>query len=137
MNTKPWTYPTKIFQGGDSVPPDDIYCILDMDEGYMAFATDEAFLGVAARGLKGKVLYPMVSAVWGRCQVTMKYVGGLDRKFLPLKNSYMLLNCFLAEPCQLMDICRHTILSQIGKKQLKRIYDLPLPMSMKNYVMYK
>ena len=52
-----------------------------MDEGYLAFATDEKYLGVAFRNLKGKTLYPIVSAVWGHCEITMKYMGGLDRKF--------------------------------------------------------
>lgn len=52
-----------------------------MDEGYMAYASEKQFLGVAFRGLKGKVLYPAISAVWGHCEVTMKYMGGLDRKF--------------------------------------------------------
>lgn len=51
-----------------------------MDEGYMAYATDDEFLGVAFRGLKGKKLYPIVSAVWGHCEVTMKYMGSLKRK---------------------------------------------------------
>lgn len=51
-----------------------------MDEGYLAFATDDQYLGVAFRNLRGKTLYPMVSAVWGHCEITMKYLGGLDRE---------------------------------------------------------
>ena len=50
-----------------------------MDEGYLAFATNNQYLGVAFRGLKGLKLYPIVSAVWGHCEVTMRYLGGLDR----------------------------------------------------------
>lgn len=56
-----------------------------MDEGFMAFATDQEYLGVAFRNLKGKTLYPIVSAVWGHCEITMKYLGGLERQiFSPI-----------------------------------------------------
>lgn len=53
-----------------------------MDDGYMAFATDTKFLGIAFCELKGKKLFPIVSAVWGHCEVTMTYLGGLDCKFI-------------------------------------------------------
>ena len=46
----------------------------------MAFATDQEYLGVAFRNLKGKTLYPIVSAVWGHCEITMKYLGGSERE---------------------------------------------------------
>ena len=55
--------------------------VLDMDEGTLAFVVDGQYLGLAFRGLKGKKLYPIVSAVWGHCEITMKYIGGLERKF--------------------------------------------------------
>lgn len=45
----------------------------------MAFASDVDYYGVAFTGLKGRELYPIVSAVWGHCEITMKYLGGLDR----------------------------------------------------------
>jgi hypothetical protein len=51
-----------------------------MDEGQLSFATESKFLGVAFTGLKGKKLYPAISAVWGHCEITIKYIGGLDRK---------------------------------------------------------
>jgi len=54
--------------------------VLDMDEGTLAFVVDGQYLGVAFRGMKGKKLFPIVSAVWGHCEITMKYIGGLDRK---------------------------------------------------------
>ena len=54
--------------------------VLDMDEGTLAFVVDGQYLGVAFRGLKGMKLHPIVSAVWGHCEITMKYIGGLDRK---------------------------------------------------------
>lgn len=54
--------------------------VLDMDEGTLSFVVDGQYLGIAFRGLKGRKLYPIVSAVWGHCEITMKYIGGLDRK---------------------------------------------------------
>lgn len=60
--------------------PDSLLVILDMDEGTMSFMVDGQYLGVAFRGLKGKKLYPIVSAVWGHCEISMKYINGLDRK---------------------------------------------------------
>lgn len=56
--------------------------VLDMDEGTLSFVVDSQYLGIAFRGLKGKKLYPIVSAVWGHCEITMKYIGGLDREYL-------------------------------------------------------
>ena len=52
-----------------------------MDEGTLSFVVEGQYLGVAHRGLRGKKVYPIVSAVWGHCEITMKYLGGLDRKF--------------------------------------------------------
>lgn len=54
--------------------------VLDMDEGTLAFVVEGQYLGIAFRGLKGRKLFPIVSAVWGHCEITMKYIGGLDRK---------------------------------------------------------
>ena len=80
-STNGWTYPN-ILADDNFSSPDKIYCILDMDEGYMAYATEKQYLGVAFRGLKGKKLFPMISAVWGHCEITIRYIGGLDRKSL-------------------------------------------------------
>lgn len=55
--------------------------VLDMDEGTLSFVVDGQYLGVAFRGLKGRKLFPIVSAVWGHCEITMKYIGGLDREY--------------------------------------------------------
>ena len=55
--------------------------MLDMDEGVLGFVVDGKYLGPAFRNLRGKKLHLMVSAVWGHCEITMKYLGGLDRKF--------------------------------------------------------
>ncbi|KAJ1355976.1 hypothetical protein KIN20_013577 [Parelaphostrongylus tenuis] len=66
-----------------------------MGDCYMAFPTDEHYLGLAFRNLQGRTLYTIVSAVWGHCEVTMKYLGGIERerpKFEPLPFSSILRN---------------------------------------------
>uniref|UniRef100_A0A7E5A0M4 B30.2/SPRY domain-containing protein n=2 Tax=Panagrellus redivivus TaxID=6233 RepID=A0A7E5A0M4_PANRE len=122
--TAVWAYPTITDLDPEDATPsnigDSFYCILDMDEGFMAFATDKQFLGVAFRGLKGKKLYPVVSAVWGHCEVTMKYMGGLD-----------------PEPRQLMDVCRRSIRASLGPARLNRANELPLPPSLQRFILYK
>ncbi len=73
--------------------------VLDMDEGVMGFCVDGRYLGPAFRGLRGKKLYLMVSAVWGHCEITMKYIGGMDRKyrtFLSNENFTILLPSLLS-----------------------------------------
>jgi len=55
--------------------------VLDMDEGILGYVVDGQYLGPAFRGLRGKKLYLMISAVWGHCEITSKYLGGMDRKF--------------------------------------------------------
>lgn len=61
--------------------PDTFLMVLDMDEGTLSYVVDGQYLGVAFGGLKGKKLYPMISAVWGHCEVSLKYLGGLERKY--------------------------------------------------------
>jgi SPRY domain-containing SOCS box protein 1/4 len=74
------TYPSVLNTDETFVVPESFYVVLDMDEGTLAFVVDGQYLGVAFRGLKGKKLYPIVSSVWGHCEITIKYIGGLDRK---------------------------------------------------------
>lgn len=76
------TYPAILKPDETFLVPDKFMCALDMDEGTLSFIVDGQYLGVAFRGLKGKKLYPIVSAVWGHCEISMKYIGGLDRKYL-------------------------------------------------------
>lgn len=74
------TYPAILKPDETFLVPDKFLVALDMDEGTLSFIVDGQYLGVAFRGLKGRKLYPIVSAVWGHCEITMKYIGGLDRK---------------------------------------------------------
>ncbi|ROJ35236.1 SPRY domain-containing SOCS box protein 4 [Anabarilius grahami] len=72
------TYPSFLEPEEAFVLPDALMVVLDMDEGTLSFMVDGQYLGVAFRGLKGKKLYPIVSAVWGHCEITMRYINGLD-----------------------------------------------------------
>lgn len=77
------SYPAFLRPEETFVLPESLLVVLDMDEGTLSFMVDGQYLGVAFRGLKGKKLYPVVSAVWGHCEVTMRYINGLDRKCNP------------------------------------------------------
>ncbi|XKL60127.1 hypothetical protein PGB90_001143 [Kerria lacca] len=115
------TYPTLLKPDETFIVPDKFLVVLDMDEGTLSFVVDSQYLGVAFRGLKGKKLYPIVSAVWGHCEITMKYIGGLD-----------------PEPLPLMDLCRRIIRQQFNKDQLEeKISQLNLPPSLVCYLLYK
>ncbi len=70
-----------------------------MDEGTLSFVVDNQYLGIAFRGLKGKKLYPIVSAVWGHCEITMKYIGGLDRKYIHVNRYSTTRDCELILFC--------------------------------------
>lgn len=125
--------------------------VLDMDEGTLSFVVDGQYLGVAFRGLKGRKLFPIVSAVWGHCEITMKYIGGLDREYSIYNcttlwcvvssvaaSRYLINLLFLAEPLPLMDLCRRVIRQRIGKQYLEeRVMDLNLPQSLSVYLLYR
>lgn len=115
------TYPALLKSDETFIVPDKFLVVLDMDEGTLAFVVDGQYLGIAFRGLKGRKLHPIVSAVWGHCEITMKYIGGLD-----------------PEPLPLMDLCRRVIRQRIGKYRLEeKINELNLPYAMKTYLLYR
>uniref|UniRef100_A0A0C9QLI0 SPSB4 protein n=1 Tax=Fopius arisanus TaxID=64838 RepID=A0A0C9QLI0_9HYME len=115
------TYPAILKNDEAFLVPDKFLVALDMDEGTLSFIVDQQYLGIAFKGLKGKKVYPVVSAVWGHCEITMTYIGGLD-----------------PEPLPLMDLCRRTIRQKVGRSHLEeRIQELQLPLSMKKYLLYK
>ncbi|KAG8230427.1 hypothetical protein J437_LFUL015448 [Ladona fulva] len=115
------TYPALLKPDETFLVPDRFQVVLDMDEGTLAFVVDGQYLGVAFEDLKGLKLYPIVSAVWGHCEITMKYIGGLD-----------------PEPLPLMDLCRRVIRKRMGKENIEeRILQLALPKPLKNYLRYQ
>uniref|UniRef100_A0A914UXZ7 Uncharacterized protein n=1 Tax=Plectus sambesii TaxID=2011161 RepID=A0A914UXZ7_9BILA len=119
-NQTGWTYPILMAAEENFVVPDSFLCILDMDEGTLSFAADGHYLGVAFRNLKGKKVHPIVSAVWGHCEITIRYLGGLD-----------------PEPLPLTDICRRAIRQRMGKQRLSRVNELSLPPALKKFLLYQ
>ena len=76
-NNQPKVYPSHILDKDEIIiVPEKVTVILDMDEGTLAYMVDGQYLGVAFSGLKqsNKPLYPIVSAVWGHCEVEMTYL---------------------------------------------------------------
>ena len=81
--------------------PSSFLEVLDMDAGTLGFIADGQWLGTAFKGLNQKKrrrsggsdvpaesapkLYPIVSCVWGHCEVSMKYINGLKAAPLTLK----------------------------------------------------
>jgi SPRY domain-containing SOCS box protein 1/4 len=119
MNNNGISYPSKSDEG--FVVPDKFYVVLDLEEGTLAYIVDGQYLGVAFSDLKGKgILYPMVSSVWGHCEITMHYINGLE-----------------PEPLQLMDSCRRVIRKQLGRSNLHLTNKLTLPNSLRNYLVYQ
>lgn len=115
------TYPALLKPDETFIVPDKFVVVLDMDEGTLSFMVDGQYLGVAFRGLKGRKLYPIVSAVWGHCEITMKYIGGLD-----------------PEPLPLTDLCRRIIRQRIGKANIEeRVSSLNLPQPLQTYLLYR
>jgi len=55
--------------------PDTFFMILDCDRGTLAFQVEDDYLGVAFSGLRCLELFPIVSAVWGHCEVTLTYIN--------------------------------------------------------------
>jgi len=116
------TYPSNLKHDETFVVPDKFLVMLDMDEGVLGFVVDGKYLGPAFRNLRGKKLHLMVSAVWGHCEITMKYLGGLD-----------------PEPLPLLDLCRRVIRQTITKERIEqgKIAELNLPKTIKDYLEYK
>ncbi|KAM5254933.1 SPRY domain-containing SOCS box protein 2 isoform 1-T1 [Hipposideros larvatus] len=69
--------------------PERLLVVLDMEEGTLGYAIGGTYLGPAFRGLKGRTLYPAVSAVWGQCQVRISYLG--ERRAVIFSRGWMLL----------------------------------------------
>lgn len=91
--------------------PERLLLVLDMEEGTLGYAIGSTYLGTAFRGLKGRTLYPAVSAVWGQCQARIRYLG--ERRAEP--------HCLL----HLSHLCvRHTL----GDTRLGQVSALPFPL---------
>ncbi|XP_021020125.1 SPRY domain-containing SOCS box protein 2 isoform X1 [Mus caroli] len=108
-------------QGEQLVVPERLLVVLDMEEGTLGYSIGGTYLGPAFRGLKGRTLYPSVSAVWGQCQVRIRYMG--ERR--------------VEEPQSLLHLSRLCVRHALGDTRLGQISSLPLPPAMKRYLLYK
>ena len=80
INNNGIAYSTK---SDEFLVPDKFLVVLDMEEGTLSYIVDGQYLGIAFSDLKDKgTLYPMVSSVWGHCEITMRYINGLERKLI-------------------------------------------------------
>ncbi|CAF1479245.1 unnamed protein product, partial [Didymodactylos carnosus] len=121
LNNNGQTYPTTLKSDESFVVPDKFLVVLDMDDGTLSYIVEGQYLGVAFNDLKDKgTLYPMVSSVWGHCEITMRYINGLE-----------------PEPLRLMDSCRRSIRKQLGKNRLHLVHKLQLPNSLRGYLLYQ
>merc|ERR1719208_167916 len=116
------TYPMGLGPDETFQVPDKFFMVLDMDEGTMSFIVDGHYLGTAHRGMRGKKVYVVVSAVWGHCEISMKYVNGLE-----------------PGPLSLMSLSRLVIRQTITKEGIDDgdLNKLGLPKTLKNYLQYR
>lgn len=80
-NNREEIYPAFLSPGEEFTVPDLFKMALDMYEGTLSFIIGDQYLGVAFRGLGDKKLFPIVSAVWGHCEVTLRYCGGSNGEY--------------------------------------------------------
>ena len=85
--------------------PRRFYAVLNMDAGVLGFVVNGKYLGSAFTGLRGKKLHLIISAVWGNCEITMRYHGGFD-----------------SEPMPLMELCRHAVRKSIKPEVCKQLF---------------
>jgi len=79
-------YPPSITHHHQWTVPDRFFMILDMDIGNLGFAFGDQFLGWSHTGIKtGERVFPIVSTVWGHCEVKLAYRGELEGGVVGLK----------------------------------------------------
>lgn len=123
-NTQEISYPRSLLLHEESTyqAPDRFLMVLDMDMGTLGFVAKGKYLGVAHTGLKGKTVFPIVSSVWGHCEVSMKYLTGVS-----------------PGPTSLAAWCRRSIRITMGKDRIDKgdIDKLILPTAIKEFLVYK
>ena len=75
--SRPPPQPPRTYEVSVEEAPDTFEAVLDFDEGTLAFIIDGVYQGVAFRDLKGQELYPVVSCVWGHCEIRLRYMASL------------------------------------------------------------
>ncbi|KAG8310578.1 protein gustavus-like [Homalodisca vitripennis] len=115
-------YPV-VIPSDDFEVPESFGVVLDMHEGTVGFVIhlygETRYLGHAFTGLRGKVLFPIISTSSAPCQITMTYIGGLD-----------------SEPRSLMELCRTVVIQSIGNVHLEdKVQKLYLPRKIAEYLL--
>ena len=113
--SRPPPQPPRMYDLSVTEAPDTFEAVLDFDEGTLAYIIDGVYQGVAFRDLKGRELYPVVSCVWGHCEIRLRYMGGLP-----------------ALPSSLFDYSRKAIQENI--RNVDDISLLPLPRHVISYL---
>jgi len=118
------TYPACLAPDETFQVPDKFVMVLDMDEGTLGFIVEGNYLGVAHTGLRGRKVHLIVSAVWGHCEITLRYLNGLE-----------------AGPLSLMNLSRLNIRQSLLGRHVENlsatIDSLVLPRSIKQYLKYE
>jgi len=65
------------------------------------------------------------------------YWFSFDRHSINSPGIYTTFFFVTAEPLPLMDICRRIVRRQIGKENLNQVDGLPIPTTLKGYLLYK
>ena len=111
--------------------PDEFHMILDMDAGTLAWFADNQYLGVSHRNIQGEV-FPMVSTVWGHCEVSLVYLGSSSSSLvLPLKTLAKV------EVLKALDNLAPSSSKQVSEQLVAKLDhhpDLELPITLKHFL---
>jgi len=114
-------YPPTITHHHQWTVPDTFNMVLDMDTGKMGFVVGNQFLGWSHTSVKtGQRVYPIVSTVWGHCEVKLRYVGGLECGVIGLQ-----------------ELARGAIRNSLGRdrdEMERSVETFSLPTQIKNYL---
>jgi len=114
-------YPPTITHHHQWTVPDTFNMVLDMDSGYLGFVVGDQFLGWSHTNVKsGERVFPIVSTVWGHCEVKLRYLGGLEAGVVGLQ-----------------ELTRGAIRNTLGRNGLeleRRVETLNLPTQLKRYL---
>jgi len=117
-------YPPSITHHHQWTVPDRFFMVLDMDSGNLGFAFGDQFLGWSHTGIKtGERVFPIVSTVWGHCEVKLAYRGGLEGGVVGLK-----------------ELARNVIRKSLSRDAAEfsaEIDQLGLPTRLKKYLKYE
>merc|ERR1712098_684958 len=96
----------------------------DCIRGKIGYALGDQFLGWSHTGIKnGERLFPVVSTVWGHCEVKLRYMGGLEGGVVGLK--------------ELARSAIRNALSRNSSELAEQLESLGLPTRLRKYLKYE